>query len=200
MIPQVMEIIKIPFYALGIAVFVATTIVSGLLFLRVIVAWAGANPFGRVSYNLTRLTEPLVRPLRSQFYGRAQRYDLMPMVMGIMVLASGFFIASVILQVGDVLEDVTRTARSGDVTVRYLARQVINLIALMYTGAILARFFLPILGIGYGNKFLRFVYAITEPLLKPLRRYLVSKGFDFSPLVLLLAVEVVKRLLMNTLR
>ena len=199
MIPDRIELIEIPFYALAGAVFVATTIVSGMLLLRVIVVWAGANPFGRVSYNLTRWTEPLVRPLRAQFMGRHHRYDLMPLVMGIMVLASGFFIASVVAQVGGVLGEITKHARAGAVTVRFLAGEFINLAALLYIGAILSRLFLPVFGIGYSNKFMRFAYAITEPLLRPLRRYFVSNMFDFSPIVLILAVEVARRLLTSSL-
>ncbi|HLG15649.1 MAG TPA: YggT family protein [Blastocatellia bacterium] len=199
MIADRIEIIQVPFIALGVVLFVVTTIVSGMLLLRVIAAWVGANPFGRLSYNLTRWTEPLVRPLRAQFIGRHQRYDLMPLVVGILILASGLFITSVVFQIGDVLADITQTARDGNITGRFLAREAINLAALLYVGAILSRFFLPVFGIGYSNKFMRFVYAITEPLLKPLRRFFVSNMFDFSPLVLILAVEVLKRILMDSL-
>jgi len=43
----------------------------------------------------------------------------------------------------------------------------------------------------------RVVYGLTEPLLQPIRRVLPPMGgLDFSPLVLLVLVQIVKRLVM----
>ena len=182
-----MELIVLIFNVLGWIVLGVTLAVAGLLLLRVLLTWAGANPFGRISYHLTRLTEPIVRPLRYQFgSGRFMRYDLLPLVMGVMFLVMGLFISSVIWQFAGILFRVSISTP----TPRFLASSLINLLGLFYVVAIFLRFFLPFFGFSYSNKFYRFIFKITEPLLKPLRRFFVAGMFDFSPLIAMLIVQL----------
>ena len=181
-----MEIIVLIFNWLAYIVLGVTLVLTSLLLLRVILTWVGANPFGRVSYHLTRLTERIVRPLRYQFgSGRPMRYDLLPLVMGVMILVTGLFISSVIWQFSGILSDVSRSTP----TPRFLTGKLINLLGLLYVVAIFLRFFLPFFGVGYGNSLYRFLFKITEPLLKPLRRFFVAGMFDFSPLIAMLIVQ-----------
>ena len=63
------------------------------------------------------------------------------------------------------------------------------LVVVFYMALLFARFLLPMLGFGYSSRFLRFAYQLTEPVLKPLRRYLVVGAFDFSPLVVLFVLQ-----------
>jgi len=165
--------------------------VASLLFLRVLLSWLGTNPFGRIPYHLTRITEPIVRPVRSQFGGgRYLRFDLIPLVMGVLILVTGLFIASMVGQLGAII-----TAILGNITSRAIASaammgELIKLIGLLYVVAIFLRFFLPFFGVGYRNKFFHFLFAITEPLLKPLRRFFVAGMFDFSPIVAMFIVQI----------
>ncbi len=47
---------------------------------------------------------------------------------------------------------------------------------------------------------LRFVYQATEPLLAPIRRYLPSQGgLDFSPMILLFGLYIVRIILFSLL-
>ena len=175
----------------------ATVAVAGLLILRVILNWAGTNPFGRISYNLTRLTEPMVRPMRHQFAGRITRYDLIPLLMGVMILVTGLFISGTIGQFASVLLSVGRAARLGLLTPRFLLSTLIVLVGSLYVVAIFLRFFLPLFGVSYRNSFFRFLFVITEPLLKPLRRFFVAGMFDFSPLVAMFIVQILTPVLAN---
>ena len=46
------------------------------------------------------------------------------------------------------------------------------------------------------NPIVRVVTLLTEPLLKPIRKVLPDfGGFDFSPMILLLAIQLLKRVL-----
>lgn len=181
-----MEIIVLIFNWLAWLVLGVALALTSLLILRVILTWIGANPFGRISYHLTRLTEPIVRPLRYQFSsGRFMRYDLLPLVMGAMILVTGLFISSVIWQFSGIIARVSLSTP----TPRFLAGNLISLLGLLYVVAIFLRFFLPFFGVGYGNKFYRFLFKITEPLIKPLRRFFVAGMFDFSPLIAMLIVQ-----------
>ncbi len=90
-----MTLFVLVLYAMELVIRWGAIGVAALLFLRVLLTWPGANPFGRIPYHLTRITEPLVRPVRSQFGGgRYLRYDLIPLVMGVLILVTGLFIAT----------------------------------------------------------------------------------------------------------
>jgi uncharacterized protein YggT (Ycf19 family) len=186
-----LTLIVLAFYWLSQIVMWGTIGVASLLFLRVLLTWIGANPFGRVPYHLTRITEPMVRPVRSQFGGgRYLRFDLIPLVMGVLILVTGLFIATMVGQLGAII-----TAILGNITSRAIASaamigELIKLIGLLYVVAIFLRFFLPFFGVGYRDKFFHFLFVITEPLLKPLRRIFVAGTFDFSPIVAMFIVQI----------
>jgi len=172
-------------------VFGVTIAVAALLFLRVLLTWLGANPFGRIPYHLTRLTEPMVRPARQQFGGgRYLRYDLIPLVMGVLILVTGLFISSMIGQLANIIGAIGRNVMLGPIASSAMMGELIRLIGLLYVVAIFLRFFLPFFGVGYRNKSFHFLFAITEPLLKPLRRIFVAGMFDFSPIVAMFIIQI----------
>ncbi len=186
-----MTLIVFALYALELIVKWGTIVVSALLFLRVLLAWLGANPFGRIPYHLTRITEPMVRPVRSQFGGgRYLRFDLIPLVMGVLILVTGLFIASMLGQLGVIITTIGRNIVSGAIASAAMMGEIIKLIGLLYVVAIFLRFFLPFFGVGYRNKFFHLLFVITEPLLKPLRRVFVAGMFDFSPIVAMFIVQI----------
>lgn len=186
-----MNLIVLALYGLSLVVFWGTIAVASLLFLRVLLTWLGANPFGRIPYHLTRITEPMVRPVRSQFGGgRYLRYDLIPLVMGVLILVTGLFIASMIGQLGSIIGAIGRNIMLGSIASGAMIGELIRLIGVLYVVAIFLRFFLPFFGVGYRNKGFHFLFAITEPLLKPLRRIFVAGMFDFSPIVAMFIVQI----------
>ena len=186
-----MTLIELAFYVVSEVVFWATIAVASLLLLRVVLTWMGANPFGRIPYHLTRLTEPMVRPVRSQFGGgRTLRYDLIPLVMGVLILVTGLFIASMIGQLGLILSAILCNISVGALASPAMFGEIIRLIGLLYVAATFLRFFLPFFGVGYRNSFFHFLFVITEPLLKPLRRVFVAGMFDFSPIVAMFIVQI----------
>ena len=73
---------------------------------------------------------------------------------------------------------------------------IIDLYSLIVLGAvILSWFHLP-----SGNPVVQFVNRFTEPLLQPIRRALPAiGGLDFSPVVLLIGLQIVKRFLSSGL-
>lgn len=186
-----MTLIVLALYVLSQAVFWGTIAVSALLFLRVLLSWAGANPFGRIPYHLTRITEPMVRPIRSQFGGgRHLRYDLIPLVIGVLILVTGLFVASMIGQLGGIIGAIGRNIAVGAIASGVMLGELIRLLGLLYVVAIFLRFVLPFFGVGYRHRGFHFLFAITEPLLKPLRRVFVAGMFDFSPIVAMFIVQI----------
>ena len=190
-----MTLLALVLYGLSLVVFWGTIAISSLLFLRVVLTWLGANPFGRIPYHLTRITEPMVRPVRSQFGGMRLRYDLIPLVMGVLILVTGLFIASMIGQLGQIILAIGKNVMAGAFASGAMAAEVIRLLGLLYVVAIFLRFFLPFFGVGYRHKFFHILFVITEPLLKPLRRIFIAGMFDFSPIVAMFIVQILTNVL-----
>ena len=169
-------------YAITIASFVA----AAALILRMILQWAQVNPFGWFALNLRRVTEPIIRPFRFGFDNRTLRFDMIPIVAAALVLLNGLFAAWIVGQIASVLVDFDRAAA---ITIGLVVGDLLWLVVVFYMALLFARFLLPMLGFGYSNRFHRFAYLLTEPVLKPLRRYLIVGAFDFSPLVVLFILQ-----------
>jgi len=179
-------------------IFWATLAIAGMFFLRVLLTWAGANPFGRVLYTLTRLTEPVVRPLRYQVGRRVMRFDLLPLVAGIILLFVGFMIWHLLLRIKIVLEVLDRAFEFSTLTPGLGLQLLIVLAGTSYVIALFLRILLPYAGIGHGSRFYRFIFSITEPVLKPLRRFLVIGMFDLSPVVVIFVLDIIVRSLVES--
>jgi YggT family protein len=50
------------------------------------------------------------------------------------------------------------------------------------------------------NPLVRFLYQVTEPVLRPIRRMLPMTGIDFSPLIVILAIYFLQAFLVPVIR
>jgi YggT family protein len=188
-------ILVLLFDYLAFGITIATLVVAAALVVRMLLQWAQVNPFGWFALNLRKVTEPIMRPFRYGFDNRTMRFDFLPLVAAALVLINGLFLAWIVSQFGSVVMQLTsRGLRVGNI-----ASAILWLAVVFYMAALFARFLLPMLGFGYSNRFLRFAFQITEPVLRPLRRYLVVGAFDFSPLVVIFVVQFVGTLLRDVL-
>lgn len=78
---------------------------------------------------------------------------------------------------------------------------VINIVYWIFWLLILARVILSFVRISpYQNELVGIVYQVTEPVLEPIRRILPPmSGLDFSPLIALLLLDVLRRILFSVL-
>lgn len=73
-----------------------------------------------------------------------------------------------------------------------ILRQIIDLYSLIVLGAVVMSW----MQLPSSNPLAQFVHAVTEPVLGPLRRALPSMGgLDFSPMVLLIGLQMLKSML-----
>lgn len=179
------------FDVLASIVTLVTFVIAAALILRMILQWAQVNPFGWFALNLRRATEPIMRPFRYGFDNRMMRFDMLPIVAAALVLINGLFAAWIISQIGSVVGQVLLRPAS----VTNLLSAVLWLVVVFYMAALFARFLMPMLGFGYSSRFLRFAFQITEPVLRPLRKYLVIGAFDLSPIVVIFVVQFVGSML-----
>jgi YggT family protein len=80
--------------------------------------------------------------------------------------------------------------------------QAIDYLFKIYEMIILARVIISWTNADTGNAFVRLIYRLTEPVLEPVRRILPMErmGLDFSPLIVLVALEFVDRMLFRFIK
>ncbi|HWX39654.1 MAG TPA: YggT family protein [Blastocatellia bacterium] len=157
------------------------------------------NPYAWLPFHLRRITEPLVAPIRPQFGRPYMRLDLMPVVIGVLILVTGLFVSSMIWQLRVILDNTYKQIVSHLATPAFLLKEFILLLGWFYVAAIFLRFLMPWFGLGYRSSFLRFLFVITEPLLRPLRRFCVAGMFDFSPIIAIFIIQIVASLLSSSI-
>lgn len=78
---------------------------------------------------------------------------------------------------------------------------LINIVFSVYIWVILGRVIIAWVNADPYNPIVRFLYEITEPPLRFIRRYLpIMGGFDFAPLVLILGIIFLQSFLVPTLQ
>jgi len=189
-----LEIVKLFLIDLSWILIVVSLVIAGLLLLRMIVHWMKLSPFSLLPYNLRRITEPMIRPLR-ETTGGILPFDMVPLVMAVFVVTTGFFAAGIFNSLASYLPDLIQNRH----TPREYAILLIQFLVFLYTILIFLRIIFLMFRISYYGRFARFTFYTTEPLLRPLRRHLIIGMFDLSPLVAILIVQVVGWILISML-
>lgn len=85
-----------------------------------------------------------------------------------------------------------------------MAAQFIELIGMFFYIAIFARIILSwlqvsgMVQVGANNPLVQFVFAVTEPILGPIRRFIPNLGMiDISPMVAMILIFFVQKLLLT---
>jgi len=79
---------------------------------------------------------------------------------------------------------------------------IIDYLLTAYTWIIIAQSILSWVRPDPYSPIVRFLYAVTEPVLRPIRRRIPVSlgGFDFSPLVVILAIVFLQHFVVDSLR
>lgn len=79
--------------------------------------------------------------------------------------------------------------------------QMLDYLLWAYMWILIGRVIISWVQVDYHNPIVRFLYAATEPVLRPVRRRLpmLAGGFDLSPIVLWLGVVFLQRFLISSL-
>lgn len=55
--------------------------------------------------------------------------------------------------------------------------------------------------VSYNNPLVQFIYAVTEPIMSPIRRVMPNTGmFDFTPMVAIIVIVIVQNILLQFFR
>jgi YggT family protein len=117
---------------------------------------------------------------------------MLPLVAAILLLMFAFFAANILNSVTFIVIDMSRPV---DVTVLRVVLWLLAFALAVYLGMLFFRFLLPYFEMGYSSRSSRFLFRVTEPLLKPFRRIPLMGPVDFSPMLLILVLALVEQLI-----
>lgn len=153
--------------------------------LRFLMQWVRADFYNPMSQFLIKVTNPVLRPLRRVIPGLAG-VDLASVVLLIGLQMLDLFLSGLALGHGPSVQGLFVTAIA----------ELLSTLLTLYFITILIEVVLSWLGPGTYNSFVILVHQLNEPLLVPARRMLPPMGgIDFSPFVIVIALQLLKILL-----
>ncbi len=168
-----------------------------VVLLRFLLQWARADFYNPLSQFVIKVTTPLVRPLRRLIPGFGG-WDLATLVLAYLLT---------MLQVALVGTQISQYTFPGLLDGQSLNLLGVALLSLLDLFALTISLFLIAIIIqalsswfnpGHYNPLTAVLYSVTDPLLRPARRLLPPiSGIDLSPLLVLLALQVVKMLVVT---
>ncbi|MDV3237949.1 MAG: YggT family protein [Gammaproteobacteria bacterium] len=154
------------------------------LMLRFLLAWVRADFYNPVSQFLVRITNPVLVPVR-RVIPPVGGIDMASIV--VMLLVQMIGIALILL------------LRGGGIPLQTLIfaslAELIDLAFKVFIYGIVIQAILSWINPGTYNPAVSLLHALTEPVLRPVRRILPPiSGLDLSPLLAILVLEVLRRL------
>ena len=156
--------------------------IIALMIVRMIADARDLNPFSWTSITLRRLTDGFVAPVRGTLRQVGVDPKFAPLVVILVSILLGFFLMQLVSTIAMTVSGIITSAASGAI-VSVLGYILYGLISI-YILLIFMRIIFSWGMVSYGNRLMRFLVDMTEPLLGPLRRMIPPLGrFDISPIV-----------------
>ena len=150
-----------------------------VMLLRILVEAVRADFYNPVVQVLTRLTDPLVRPL-ARVVPNIGRINTAAVVVLYLVQLAGLFLVLIV------------SGRTPDPVVLSLLalRELLRLLLTLYIILIIVGVILSWVGHNVRHPIVPLVFQLVDPVLAPIRRVLPALGgFDLSPLVAIIGIQ-----------
>lgn len=160
-----------------------------VVMVRFLLQWTRADFYNPVSQFVVKVTNPLLRPMRRMIPGWGG-VDVASLIL--MFLLQLLSLTLILLLRGHGIPLGTLLPWS--------LAELLGLAFNVYIVAIIVQAILSWVNPGHYNPVTSILYSLTEPLLRPARRLLPPiSGIDLSPLLVLLALQVAKMLVIPPL-
>jgi YggT family protein len=167
----------------------AFTLYVLMVLLRFLLQLARADFYNPVCQFLVRATNPPLRPLRRIIPGLGG-VDLASVVLLIALQMAGLWLANL------AGAQAINTGGLFVLSIEQLLQLTLNVLLI----AIILQVVMSWINPGAYNPLTSILYSLTEPLLRPVRHLLpVVSGLDFSPLVVLIVIQLTKMLILAPL-
>ena len=186
------------FWLVNSAVTVAIVVIVVLMLLRLIANLANPNPFGWTSQTIRRLTDPLIGPIRRALVRAGVDPKYSPLIAILATILLGWFALQIVSAATTTLDGIIRSLISH--AMGPFTGYLLNGLLSFYVLLIFLRVICSWVNVSYSHRWMRLLVSATEPLLGPLRRAIpLIGGFDVSPIVALLIVQVLQRVVAGML-
>jgi YggT family protein len=180
--------------------YLVVSVIVGVILLilaRVIVNYADMNPFSRTALTIRQFSDPLVNPVRRILMSYGLDQKIAPFVTILIAILIGWLLLELAGSLHFTLGGVVNSLQRGALVplMGYLLFGVLAVYSLMIVARIILGW-----GMSYGNRLMRFLVRLTEPVLGPFRRIIPPLGmFDISPIIVLLILQLFQRAIAGTL-
>jgi YggT family protein len=180
--------------------YLVVSVIVGVILLilaRVIVNYADMNPFSRIALTIRQFSDPLVNPVRRILMSYGLDQKIAPFVTILIAILIGWLLLELAGSLHFTLGGVVNSLQRGALVplMGYLLFGVLAVYSLMIVARIILGW-----GMSHGNRLMRFLVRLTEPVLGPFRRIIPPLGmFDISPIVVLLILQLFQRAIAGTL-
>jgi YggT family protein len=169
-----------------------------LMILRLIANQFDLNPFSWSSLTIRRLTDPFIGPVRRVLMRFRVDAKYAPLIVILLTILLGWFALQLLNGLANTLAGIVFGLTEGAL-VPLLGYILYGLVSI-YIMLVFIRIILSYGTVGYGNRPMRFLINVTEPLLAPLRRMVPHVGmFDISPLVAFIILWILQAAIRGTL-
>ncbi len=172
-----------------------------LILLRSLFKYLDRNPFNWSVRTVGRLTDPVIHSVRRMLIGFRIEPRVAPFIAVVLIMVFGyltFMLAENILNTAaGIFYALSRPWTGAPVAmIGYVLFGFLG----FYTLMIFLRILFSYLITGYPNRWVRFLFRSTEPLLAPLRRMIPTVGmFDVSPIVAFVILYLLQFVVAGTL-
>lgn len=168
-----------------------------LVIARVVINSMDPNPFSRIPMTIRRLSDPLISPVRGILMSYGLDPKLAPFVTILVAILIGWFLLELVGSVVFTLSGIMTSLQRGALAslIGYVLYGALGVYSLLIVIRIIFSW-----GMSYGNRLMRFLIRVTEPVLMPFRRIIPPVGrFDISPIVVLLILQLFQAAIAGTL-
>jgi YggT family protein len=180
--------------------YLVVSVIVGVILLilaRVIVNYADMNPFSRTALTIRQFSDPLINPVRRILMSYGLDQKIAPFVTILIAILIGWLLLELAGSLHFTLGGVVNSLQRGALVplMGYLLFGVLAVYSLMIVARIILGW-----GMSHGNRLMRFLVRLTEPVLGPFRRIIPPLGmFDISPIIVLLILQLFQRAIAGTL-
>jgi YggT family protein len=161
----------------------------GAVMVRLVLQWSRADFYNPLSQAIVKITNPVLRPLRRYIPALGKIDTASLVLMLVLQLLCNWLIALLYGSSPGITAGVV-------IAVAELVRTLIYI----YLFAIIVQAIASWIAPGNYNPVLALIESITEPLLRPIRRFLPNLGgLDLSPLVAIVALQLALLLIVTPL-
>lgn len=179
-------------------VITAIVTITVLMVLRLIANQLDLNPFSWSSLTIRRLTDPFIGPVRRVLMRFRVDAKYAPLIVILLTILLGWFALQLLHGLANTLAGIVFGLTEGAL-VPLLGYILYGLVSI-YIMLVFIRIIFSYGTVGYGNRVMRFLINVTEPLLAPLRRMVPLVGmFDISPIVAFIILWILQAAIRGTL-